>query len=355
MYKFKYRLIIMNIYSSVDGKNIEKIIILFNSVYINTKNKDLKFYLLVDKIPDTLPYIPDYLQDIITIREINFDKKWKKLLEEFNTHFYKQASWCKNNMNFARFLFFKIFPEIDRVIYLDWDMIVLEDIYNLKDDYDDTDNMIVCTCSGENLFNNVFDNQFKYASSRKSIFARNQIEKIKYHNVGKVLDYLNISYKLFFKTTGFNAGFYIISKHQFNEELIENHLKKLIVVQKKYKCFNFGTQVVMNLMNINNRKFIDKKWNHLPLLDNTITDLNDLYIIHWNGKYKPWNTVSKYNQIWYDYCLKVYPNFKNKYLSSNLKEFDKSDDNTDTNKQIKIKIDKRKPNNINLLKFLNSS
>ena len=62
----------MNIYSSVDGKNIDKLIVLFNSVYINAnkeKQSELKFYLLVDKLPDELPFIPEYLEPILQIKE----------------------------------------------------------------------------------------------------------------------------------------------------------------------------------------------------------------------------------------------------------------------------------------------
>lgn len=341
----------MNIYSSVDGQNIDKIITLFNSVYINASNKDIKFYLLIDKFPKELPYIPDYINNILIIKEVNMDENWTKLVIDFNTHFYKLASWCKNTMNFARFLFFKVFPDVDRVIYLDWDMIVLNDINELKQDYDDKDNMIVCSCSGENLFNNVFDPKFKYSSNYRSMYAKSKYEKIKYHRVGKVLDYLNISYNTFFNTTGFNAGFYIVSKNIFDEQLLFNHIKKLIIIQKKYNCFNFGTQVVMNLMNITNRKLINKKWNHLPMLDNTINSLDELYIIHWNGKFKPWNSIAKENQIWFEYYLKVYPDFKDNNLLNNIKAFS---NNNKKVKKIKTKEIKKssKKNNNNLLMYL---
>ena len=67
----------MNIYSTVDGNNIDKIIILFNSVYENSNNKnDLNFYLLTDKIPDTLPFIPDYLSKKLQIKELFLDEEW---------------------------------------------------------------------------------------------------------------------------------------------------------------------------------------------------------------------------------------------------------------------------------------
>ena len=66
----------MNIYSSVDGNNIDKIIVLFNSVLINAdskKKEQLKFYLLVDKLPNELPFIPDELKSILEIKELELN------------------------------------------------------------------------------------------------------------------------------------------------------------------------------------------------------------------------------------------------------------------------------------------
>ena len=128
----------MNIYSSVDGTNIDKIIVLFNSVLVNAnshKKESLRFYLLVDKLPDTIPYIPKELDDILEIKELELNDRWKRVLANFNENFYKKAKWCKSDMNFARFLFFLHFPEVERVIYLDWDMIVLADIFELENEY----------------------------------------------------------------------------------------------------------------------------------------------------------------------------------------------------------------------------
>ena len=99
----------MNIYSSVDGNNIDKIIVLFNSVLINAdskKKEQLKFYLLVDKLPNELPFIPDELKSILEIKELELNTAWRNTLNQFNENFYKKSNWCKSDMNFARFLFF---------------------------------------------------------------------------------------------------------------------------------------------------------------------------------------------------------------------------------------------------------
>lgn len=310
----------MNIYSTVDGKNIDKILVLFNSAYENTENKsELKFYLMIDEFPETIPDIPTNLVDILEIREIDWDEIWIQILEDFNTYFYKSSVWCKSNMNFSRFLFFKFFPEVDRAVYLDWDMIVQGDLFELKDKYDDQENMIVCECVGENIFNNIFTKEFKYAKTLRGIYNRSKKDSIKNHMVGKVIRFLKIPEKIIFDQRGFNAGFYIVSKSHFDENYMTHLISKLIRLQKQYDCFNFGTQVVMNLMHIQNRIFIPKLWNHLPNID----DLASLKIIHWNGIYKPWNCVSSVNEIWWNYCLKIYPNYQNRFLKENLNEFSK--------------------------------
>ena len=333
----------MNIYSCVDGNNIDKIIVLFNSVYVNSSNKNLKFYILTDKYTEKITSIPKYLDNIINIKQLNWDNKWKNILDKFNNNFYIDSKWCKNNMNFARFLFFKHFPKVDRVIYLDWDMIVIDDIYKLKSHYDNFQNIIVANCGKQNVFHNIFTREYKQHSKLLSIYTRS---KMMNHHVKKIINSLNLEQKDFFKVNAFNAGFYIISNNHFNENSLLNLLEKLIDVQIKFKCFNFGTQVVMNLICLNNRIFIDKKWNHLPNIDN----LESLSIIHWNGGKKPWHkdNITEKNNIWYKYYLMIYPEKKNIYKIVTNKK------NTIKNEKIKTNNKKiiKKNVNVDLIKFL---
>ena len=90
---------------------------------------------------------------------------WKNTLEQFNEVFYQKSSWCKNNMNFARFLFFVHFPEVKRVIYLDWDMIVLADIFELESQYNDYENMIIANCGKQSVFTNIFVPEFRFTNN----------------------------------------------------------------------------------------------------------------------------------------------------------------------------------------------
>ena len=336
----------MNIYSSVDGKNIDKIIILFNSVYINAnkeKQSELKFYLLVDKLPDKLPFIPDYLEPLLEIKELDLNTKWLNLLDDFNTYFYKSSSWCKSNMNFARFVFFNHFPEVDRVVYLDWDMIVLADIFEINSEYNSTDNMIIANCGKQTTSTNIFIPEFRFSTSIQSLYLSKKL-KHTYHRSNVIFKYLKLDVSHMCQLEGFNAGFYIVSKEHFNDEYLTSLLRKLITIQKKFSCFNFGTQVVMNLMHIKNRIFIEKIWNHLP----NISNLYSLKIIHWNGTQKPWSSKLITNNIWYDYCFKVYPEYQQKftYQQENIQSNNKKPSN-------KIIIKNSNKEN-NLLKFISS-
>ena len=333
----------MNIYSSVDGSNIDKIVALFNSVLINAnkeRQNELKFYLLVDKFPDSIPKIPIELESKLLMKELNLTPNWVKTLEEFNNVFYKKSSWCKNNMNFARFLIFTHFPEVDRVVYLDWDMIMLADIFELEEKYKCYNDMIVANCGTQTLYSNIFVPEFRFATNFKMLYARSPLERLKYHRCNVIFKYIGIELESVFND-GFNAGFYIVSKNHFEENFMLELLRKLIKAQTKFGCFNFGTQVVMNLMHLNNRQFVEKEWNHLP----NIEDLHSLKNIHWNGNKKPWNSRSDNNKIWIEYYLKVYPEKENQFNYNYVIKEDYSS---------KVTIKKNKVKDMNLLRFISS-
>ena len=62
----------------------------------------------------------------------------------------------------------------------------------------------------------------------------------------------------------FCAGFFIVSSIHFEELYLIDFIQNLINIQEKYRCFNFGTQAVMNLMHLDNRLYVSKLWNYTP-------------------------------------------------------------------------------------------
>ena len=297
----------MNIYSCVDNKNIDKIFVLFFSCYVNCSDKEnLNFYLLVENefnLEDLK--IPEFLKDKITIRNLDMEKLkssgWISLIKKFSDVFYIQGMKCNHIMNFARFFVFSHFPEIDRFIYLDWDMIVDGDICQLNDEYNSKKLVVANPYKIEfsKLVGNIGNlnlNQLKLVTVNKN-FIKSNLHKLQrdliFKNYNELLKILtgkdNIG-----KNKSFNAGFYIVSKETFDEQYLKNIISKLINIQKEKKCFRFGTQVIMNLISVNNMIFVDKKWNNIPNDDN--------FISHWNGLEKPW--ISK-DKKWMKYFNKL--------------------------------------------------
>ena len=154
------------------------------------------------------------IRDIITIKELNLKNDWKKLLEEFNNTFYKKSSWCKNDMNFARFVIFSHFPEIDRFIYLDWDMIVQEDIFKLEEYYEKKDKMIVANCGKQTIFSNIFTRDFRFEKNYKTLFARSEQLRRKYQTGFKLLSNFIDNPDNSHKILGFNSGFFKSGKNR---------------------------------------------------------------------------------------------------------------------------------------------
>jgi len=271
----------MNIYSCVDNNNIDKIFVLYYSIYKNTKHfNKLNFYIITDK--EITCEIPIFLKEQLQIKIIKFTDEWELILNNFNKYFYNRSDWCKSDLNFARFFIFDLFPELDRFIYLDWDMIVQKDIYELKEFYDKDMPIVAMLFNQWNIHRNIIDEKKKIDTT---------ILKLAEEELGQ-RDILN--YKSSYNS--FNSGFYIVSKDDFILSKLSELINKLIKLQKEYQLFKFGTQVIMNLLFVN-CKFIDYKWN-----TNQINEQS--YIIHWCGHNKPWTTNDK---IWESYRSKMLP------------------------------------------------
>ena len=295
----------MNIYSCVDSKNIDKILVLFKSCYRNSSEKEkLKFYLLVDKLNYSIE-IPSELK--LEIRPLNFnflrDNGWLDINNEFSNYFYKQGSKCNHIMNFSRFFIFEHFPEIKTAIYLDWDMIVQDDIFKLYNNYkncNDNNIFIVSERKKWNIASNIlnydeligkiFDKKIKNLDVNSVKLLKIEMNKMWLNNISKYQKIINeiLPFNINLNEKTFNAGFNIVNNKIFNLELLKNLILSLIEIQKSYCCFRFGTQVIMNLLT-SNVEFVESKWNNSDYSSS---------IIHWSGPNKPWDTNDK---IWLKY------------------------------------------------------
>ncbi len=296
----------MNIYSCVDSNNIDKIIVLFNSCYQNASKRDkLNFYLLIDKENDNI-VIPSYLNLMIKVLDYQYLKNngWIEINNNFSKNFYKQGGKCNHIMNFARFFIFHHFMDIETAIYLDWDMIVQDDIFNLEKYYQKCDKedvfVVANSLKWKDIGNNIIDGtkvqkdyfRNKIINSKNYNFYKSKLKEVWSDVLIKCNDKLNniLDYELNLNDKTFNAGFNIVNSNIFDLDKLKKLVINLIEIQKDEGLFRFGTQVIMNLIT-DKKEFIDSKWNNSDYSSS---------IIHWSGPVKPWDDD---DEIWSKYKI----------------------------------------------------
>ena len=96
------------------------------------------------------------------------------------------------------------------------------------------------------------------------------------------------------------------------------------------KLYRFNTQPVLNYFFINKVKDIDKRWNTKNLGNGSNKDLENAFVLHWNGPRKPWKNNGLYKEYWDKYSYE-----------NNLKEVNDYVENKIFNKDPFISIDER--------------
>lgn len=224
-----------------------------------------------------------------TLTEINRNR-FIKLVEEYNSsiNFYNIKI---NNWNIDKEFFEKAFvrislgalyrlalpkllKNIDRVIYLDTDILVQIDIYD--------------------LYNISFDKFYLLAVSDDENMRNLYIKTRYYKNAG-------LNYRLYF-----NSGVLVLNLKEIQKfNLLNNSLVKLQQFNK------FADQDILNIIFKDKVKFIDDKFNTLVDIQNLSDDsiekfLNKKAILHFAGYLKPWNCANKeIIKLYYSYMAKT--------------------------------------------------
>ena len=248
----------------------------------------------------------DEIYFYIIDNDISLDNKNKlldlKVIKPFNIIFRKPAindikkytNWVNiskhklyTNMSaYFRLSIPNLFPEVDKILYLDCDLVVLK---SLKE-----------------LFSYDIDNYL-------GIVADDIIWNYRRKNPSKfpiIYDYL-VSIGLDKDTHYFNSG--VI--------LINNKLWRKINIEKLFEDFQlkygsnilYADQCILNYVLKDKVKFISSKWNFAPYLDKDyypiLPNVEDICIIHYAAS-KPWdsNCIDKFfvEQFWKYFCLTPY-------------------------------------------------
>ena len=266
------------------------------SIITNTRMPEIfKFYILSSDISEKNIRLFNRMSAENNI-EINFVDMKKYVKTNLDAYLAKSASYCYiTNETYYRFYLADIFKEYDKIIYLDADIIVLHDLSEMF-------NINI----GEFYAGVVDDAQIK-----KYICCPKKYKSRMYPELNHE-EYFNIKLKK--KTLEyFNAGILLLNLKALREN---NITEKLWEFLEENSPLDYQDQDVLNAVFENNVKFIDVKWNTmiaLPSLykfklikkDKKIWQnaYKNPYIIHYNGKEKPWEFNPKYKYK-YNYIFK---------------------------------------------------
>jgi lipopolysaccharide biosynthesis glycosyltransferase len=165
----------------------------------------------------------------------------------------------KNFMNYARFYFATMFPELDKVIYMDTDMICLGDIKEL----------------------------FMMMDWEHYIFGACMLDDPKWAGFPMNCDLIDHS------EDNFNAGLFITSLEAWRREGIEQQFQDWMIKHKESKdgLFTYGTQPLMNLVFYKKFCKFPIKWNYYKIGYYNYDDeyVKSLKLLHYAGGKKPWD------------------------------------------------------------------
>ena len=256
-----------------------------NSIIKNTKNpENIRFNLVVPEeeneffsnlIEQTFP------KHIFTLRIHNFNPpEFIKIY--LGAKYAEQSAERKKsrNMQFSRFFLKDIFPDINKIIYLDTDLILLTDIAELY-------------------------NAVESFSSNQYFAAAPQILPPLGHFVN-----LFVALK---ETKGmkhsFNSGVFLTDFAYWNKQTYDSLEYYLdLEASHKYNLYRVGDETILNLM-FKNFILLDRNWNRSgygnsrPVAQFLKCDLAQAKVIHWSGGYhKPWKTDNIiYGDLWRSY------------------------------------------------------
>lgn len=239
----------------------------------------------------------------INILERNLSDENKKIISKFNSLNVKINYINMNDINinleefmdirehydyisietYYRFFISELFLNHDKIIYLDADIIVLEDISKLYSI--DIEDYLAGVVSDMNI---------------DIVFAREWL-------ISKQVTLKEYFEKTLNKSTNdyFNAGVLLLNLKKVRED---NIVKKLWKFAEEKSPLEFQDQDILNAVFENNVKYIDRRWNVLKDVQWYLRDYPDKnskdkieeisknpFIVHYIGINKPW----EYNSIYY--------------------------------------------------------
>ncbi|MGH8065689.1 MAG: glycosyltransferase [Candidatus Entotheonellia bacterium] len=187
-----------------------------------------------------------------------------------------------NLMNYTRFYLHQVLPDLDKIIYLDADVIVQGDIVELWSRAKLDQHIIACIPSAVGSY----DYMGSFYRDAASLAHIDHDERF------------------------FNAGVYVTRLQGWEEQRILSQLEHWMVLHKNDPkgFFELGTQPLLNLVFYQDYEHLPPEWNVTGLGDQgpatlAKTTLEAAKILHWKGSHKPWLPNGYFKELWNPYDL----------------------------------------------------
>lgn len=208
---------------------------------------------------------------------------------------------------FSKTTYFRLFlpnlyPQYDKVLYLDSDIVVLDDIAKLYNT-DMGDNLVAAAPDDVIQFNEVFQ-----------IYAEKVVGVADYHRY-------------------FNAGILLMNlkemrKFEFQEKFIYSLDRITFAVAQD--------QDYLNRLCKGRVKLIDRIWNRMPIADPAIKT-EDVKLVHYNLVFKPWHFEDiLYKEFFWEYAKKTAYIDTIQSIRENYSEEDRQKDNESHDRLVKL-------------------
>ena len=276
------------IFFACDDKFVPYMMVTMKSLIENTSAKrNYKIHVLHTDISDTNQTLVKTLETENCQIEFNdVSKELSQIEKQITLRDYYSAT------TYYRLFIADMFPEYNKVAYIDSDTIVLKDIAAFVD-YDLEDNYI--------------------GAVRDQLVAQTDIYG---DYVEKVLGVSREAY--------FNAGVVLINCKQFRKKHIQ---KQFVDFLNTYRFVVAQDQDYLNILCKNNILWIDNKWN-VQMIGSPSCPEKDFALIHYNLAAKPWHYKDcRYGHYFWDYAKKT-PGYETlKAVLDNFTEDDAKKDN----------------------------
>lgn len=210
----------------------------------------------------------------VTISFENVTKRIEKIRKKLSIRDYYSYT------TYYRMFIADMFPQYDKVLYLDADIIVLDDVAKL----------------------------YQYELGKNYVGAANEQVMVNHDIFGSYVEQvLGIS-----RMAYFNAGVLVINSRQFRRQ---NILQKFVDLINEYTFVVTQDEDYLNIICQDKILWIDKRWNY-QTSDPVDRDLKDVSIIHYAYAVKPWHSKGIRNsKIYWDISKETmfYPMLKKEY------------------------------------------